>query len=89
MATTVYVTNPQITAPNLPNEIVLCYSMYVCDADAIAVFHPPCNEDTLVILTFGDTAGIAKQKIIDNVVAHVAGIGPNDVFFIPEIGTGA
>lgn len=89
MSTKVYVTNPQFTSPGLPNEIALCYSMFVCDTDSIAVFHAPCNEDTFVLVNFGDTAGVAKQKIIDNILAHVPGIGANDVIFVPEIGTGA
>jgi hypothetical protein len=89
MATKVYVTNPQLVLPAEPDQLPLGYTMAVWEEGLPPVTHPPFNEDTLIFLAFGDTAGIAKQKIIDNVVAHVTGITSNDVLFIPEIGTGA
>lgn len=89
MAITVYVTNPQLTTPGLADELLLCYTMHVCETGFPSVLHPPCNEDTLVTVAFGETAVVVQAKIIANILAHIPGTGQNDVIFLPQIGTGS
>lgn len=89
MATKIYVTNPEFAIGTDIDHIQLGYAFLEWADGLPAVLHPPFNEDSLVELDRGDTAGIAKSKIIANLVAHVAGVSSNDIYFIPEIGTGA
>lgn len=88
MVTKAYVTNPQLTSPGTPDTMLLAYTLIEWAEGSPGIIHPPGNEDTIIFLAFGDTAGMVRQKIIDNVVAHL-GVASNDVYFIPEIGTGA
>lgn len=81
MARKIYVVNPQFAVSNSTTEIFLCYSALDWEEGLPAIFHPPCSEDTIVSLIWGDTAVEAKAKIIDNVIAHF-GVGQNDIIFI-------
>lgn len=85
MATKVYVTNPQLTVTGASDEFILGYSALVCETGLPAVLVPPGNDSTIVFLAYGDNSGVARQKIIDNVILHF-GVTSNDIFFIPEIG---
>lgn len=87
MATKVYVTNPQLTTPGLPDELLLCYTIHVCEDGMPSVPHPPCSEETLITLSFGDSAVVIRAKIIDKILANIPNVGSNDIIFIPEIGT--
>jgi hypothetical protein len=86
MATKVYVTNPQASVGNLPDEWLLCYTALECITGLPAIPHPPCNEDTAVSIAFGDTGVVIRSKIVANVVARFVGVSSNDVIFVPEIG---
>jgi hypothetical protein len=86
MAKRIYVTNPQISVGADPAQIIFCYAILEWEQGLPAILHPPCNEDTIVFLAFNDNAGTARQKIIDNAIAHFPGITAADVIFIPEIG---
>lgn len=88
MATTVYVTNPQLTTPGLPDELLLCYTIHVCVDGQPAVIHGPCAEETLVTVLYGDTGGVIKSAIEANIVAHIPNVSANDIIFIPDIGPG-
>ncbi len=89
MATTIYVTNPQLTTPGLPDELLLCYTIHVCADGSPSVPHAPCGEETLVTVAFGESAGAIQTKIVANLLAHFPEIGQNDIIFLPQIGTGA
>ena len=84
----VYVTNPQFAIPD-PVSVLLCYSILEWDEALPPLLHPPCNEETIVTVAFGDTANEIKTKIVDNIVARITGITSNDIVFIPQLGTGA
>lgn len=81
MARKIYVTNPQFSIPGTPDETPLCYTILDWEQGLPAVPQPPCNEETIVFLVWGDTAVEAKAKIIDNIVTRL-GVNSNDIIFI-------
>lgn len=87
MATKVYVTTPQLTTPGLPDELLLCYTIHVCEDGQLAVMHPPCSEETFVTVAFGESVVVIRGKIIDKILANIPNVTSNDIIFVPEIGT--
>jgi hypothetical protein len=79
----VYVSEPKLLIPaSSPDELLLCYAIVEWEQGSVAVSHPPCNQETAVPVAFGDTAVEIKAKIIDNLLATIAGITSNDIIFL-------
>ena len=82
MATKIYVTEPKFALPDpSPDQALLCYSLLKWDQGLPPVQHPPCNDETIISISWGESAVAIQQKIIDKIVATL-GVSSNDIIFL-------